>query len=151
LRCLVDGCCMTLRGFVRRRDDGNLDLGIVRFGRSHTIVQSTATLASRRSYARGNRDVTTNRRPRTWSTVLVVSAIILCARAAAAVEKRKLPDYGGHGPDPTPPGDVALWVPRVALAPAYVVVEYGLRRPLGAGIAGAERAHLPETLYNFFF
>src|ERR1700742_2389742 len=84
-------------------------------------------------------------------TQLALAVVALSTVAAAASEKRKLPDYAGREPDSATPGDVALWVPRVALAPAYVVFEYGVRRPLGAGISGAERAHLPETLYNFFF
>src|SRR4029077_9862924 len=37
------------------------------------------------------------------------------------------------------------------LSPVYLVTEYVIRRPIGAVIAGAERAHLPQALYNFFF
>jgi hypothetical protein len=62
---------------------------------------------------------------------------------------RPLPDYGGQ-PTPTTAGDVALWVPRVVFFPMYVVSEYVIRVPLGAGITAAERANLPTTLYNFF-
>ncbi|WP_394823445.1 BamA/TamA family outer membrane protein [Pendulispora albinea] len=65
-------------------------------------------------------------------------------------KKRALPDYDGRGDDPTTAGDVALWVPRVLLSPLYFTSEFLLRRPLGALIAGAERAGLPEALYNFF-
>ena len=65
--------------------------------------------------------------------------------------KRDVPDYDGRGKPPTTPGDVALWVPRVLFSPVYFVTEFLIRRPLGALIAGAERAGLPETLYNFFF
>jgi len=86
-----------------------------------------------------------------FALAVAVATVALSTVAAKASEKRKLPEYGGRDPDPATPGDVALWVPRVALAPAYVVFEYGVRRPIGAGISGAERAHLPETLYNFFF
>jgi len=70
--------------------------------------------------------------------------------AVAAAEKRELPDYDGRGGGPTKPGDTLLWVPRVLLFPAYVVSEYVIRRPIGALMAGAERAHVPEALYNFF-
>jgi hypothetical protein len=43
-----------------------------------------------------------------------------------------------------------LWVPRVLLAPLYLPTEWLIRKPLGAGITAAERADLPEALYNFF-
>ncbi|HEY3817633.1 MAG TPA: hypothetical protein VGL81_10700 [Polyangiaceae bacterium] len=64
--------------------------------------------------------------------------------------KRAVPDYGGRGPEPTTPGEAALWVPRVILSPLYFTTEYLIRRPLGAGITAAERADLPNVLYNFF-
>ena len=61
-----------------------------------------------------------------------------------------MPNYDGRGPAPTTPGEVALWVPRVLLFPLYLTTEWLIRRPLGAGISAAERADLPNTLYNFF-
>jgi len=64
--------------------------------------------------------------------------------------KRPLPDYDGRGPAPTPPGVAALWVPRVLLSPVYFTTEWLIRRPLGAAISAAERADLPNVLYNFF-
>jgi hypothetical protein len=64
--------------------------------------------------------------------------------------KRPLPDYEGRGPRPTTPGEVALWVPRVILSPLYLTTEWLIRRPLGAAIIAAERADLPNVLYNFF-
>jgi len=74
----------------------------------------------------------------------------LVSSTTLAAEKRQLPDYDGRDGGPTKPGEPLLWVPRVLLFPAYVVSEYVVRRPIGALMAGAERAHLPETLYNFF-
>lgn len=65
-------------------------------------------------------------------------------------EKREEPDYDGRGDDPTTAGDVLLWVPRVLLAPPYLVSEYLLRRPLGFVISGAERAGIPVLIYDFF-
>jgi hypothetical protein len=65
--------------------------------------------------------------------------------------KRDMPDYDGRGAPPTTAGDVALWVPRIIFSPVYFVTEFILRRPLGWAIAGAERAGLPDVLYNFFF
>jgi hypothetical protein len=76
--------------------------------------------------------------------------LTLSAQAfAASPQKRKLPNYDNRGGAPEPPARKALWVPRVLLAPAYFVTEYVVRRPLGAAITAAERARLPQALYNF--
>ncbi len=64
--------------------------------------------------------------------------------------KRPLPDYDGRGPSPTSPGTMALWVPRVLLSPLYFTTEWLVRRPLGAAVSAAERADLPNILYDFF-
>ena len=77
-------------------------------------------------------------------------AFALAAAPGSAAQKRPLPDYDGRGAPPTTAGDVLLWVPRVLLAPPYLVSEYVIRRPLGAAIAGAERAGWPGALYDFF-
>ncbi len=84
------------------------------------------------------------------AAVLLATTPLANARADTP-PKRDVPDYDGRGKPPTTPGDVALWVPRVLFSPVYFVTEFLIRRPLGALIAGAERAGLPETLYNFFF
>ncbi|HEX3854589.1 MAG TPA: BamA/TamA family outer membrane protein [Polyangiaceae bacterium] len=77
--------------------------------------------------------------------------VLASATGSAAETKRKLPDYDNRGKAPTTFGDVAIWVPRVILSPVYLVTEYGIRWPLGHLIAAAERADLPDILYNFFF
>ena len=41
-------------------------------------------------------------------------------------------------------------MPRVLLSPLYLTTEWLIRRPLGAAISAAERADLPNALYNFF-
>ena len=79
------------------------------------------------------------------------AALALAGSANAAGPKRKLPDYGNRGKAGTTVGDVAIWVPRVILSPVYLVTEYGIRWPLGHLIAAAERANVPDILYNFFF
>jgi hypothetical protein len=86
----------------------------------------------------------------TLAAWLHVLALLLVAAPALAAEKRKLPDYDGRGKEPVTAGDVLLWVPRILLAPPYLVSEYVIRRPLGAAIAGAERAGWPGALYDFF-
>ncbi len=70
--------------------------------------------------------------------------------AHAETPKREVPDYDGRGGEPATPGDVALWVPRIALAPAYAVSEFVIRRPLGALITAAEQGNVPKVLYDFF-
>lgn len=73
---------------------------------------------------------------------------VLPCRARADVPKRAVPDYDGRPPKPTTFGDVALWVPRILLSPLYFTSEYLIRRPLGAAVTAAERAHLPTALYD---
>src|SRR4051812_39292440 len=74
------------------------------------------------------------------------------AASAKSEPDRPVPDYDGrHGKGhPTTAGDVALWVPRVVLFPAYVVSEFVIRRPLGYAITAAEKANVPAELYDFF-
>ncbi len=70
--------------------------------------------------------------------------------ATTASPKRSMPDYEGTGPRPTSAGETALWIPRVLLSPVYFTTEWLIRRPLGAAVAAAERADLPQALYDFF-
>ncbi|MDQ3037708.1 MAG: hypothetical protein M3Y87_35270 [Myxococcota bacterium] len=52
---------------------------------------------------------------------------------------RRTPDYDAlpvPGPDA---GEVLLWIPRVALAPVTLTLEYAVRRPIGALVTVAER------------
>jgi hypothetical protein len=92
--------------------------------------------------------------PRGVRAMLGVAALAALASTAtgahASEPKREVPDYDGRGGEPTTPGDAALWVPRIALAPAYVVSEFVLRRPLGALITAAEKGNVPKVLYDFF-
>lgn len=80
---------------------------------------------------------------------LLALIVVLFGKPVHASEKRKLPDYDRRS-EPTTPGEVALWVPRVVLFPVYLVSEYVVRRPLGWAITGAERAGVPAALYDFF-
>jgi hypothetical protein len=63
--------------------------------------------------------------------------------------KREAPDYDGR-PEPTTAGDVLLWIPRIILSPLYLVSEFVVRRPLGFLVSEAERAQLPQALYDIF-
>jgi len=65
-------------------------------------------------------------------------------------DKRPVPDYDGRGDEPTTPGDVLLWVPRLALSPLYLVSEYVVRRPLGWVVSTAEKHDIPQKLVDLF-
>jgi hypothetical protein len=86
---------------------------------------------------------------RLYGGLLAACLALFCSTTAAAEETRELPDYAGRE-QKTSPGDVAIWVPRVALSPVYFVSEFVIRRPFGALISLAERKHVPEALYDFF-
>lgn len=62
---------------------------------------------------------------------------------------RRLPDYDPRGPEKTSVGDVLIWVPRVVLAPFYLVHEYVVREPLGYLATTAERKHWQVKVYDF--
>ncbi len=70
--------------------------------------------------------------------------------AIADDAEREVPDYDGRGDDPTTFGDVALWVPRLAVSPLYLVSEYVIRQPLGWVATKAEEEDLPAILVDFF-
>jgi hypothetical protein len=72
------------------------------------------------------------------------------ASPAPVSPKRAVPDYDGRGRPPATAADAVLWIPRVVLAPAYVVSEYVLRAPLSAAVPAAERADLPRKVYDLF-
>ena len=85
------------------------------------------------------------------SVALAISAGYSSLVAAAdPPPKRPVPDYDGRGGEETTAGDVALWVPRIVLAPVYLVSEFLLRRPLGALVMWAERSNLPKAVYDLF-
>lgn len=79
-----------------------------------------------------------------------VLALLMAAPAFAEQPKRRVPNYSGLT-EPTSTRDALLWIPRVALSPLYLATEYGVRRPLGFLLSGAERANLPQFLYDLFF
>jgi hypothetical protein len=70
--------------------------------------------------------------------------------ASTPSPKRVLPDYDGRGAATSTPGNGALWVPRVVLSPLYFTTEWLIRRPLGTAISAAERAGIPNAVYDFF-
>jgi hypothetical protein len=77
---------------------------------------------------------------------------VLCAAppALADVVKREVPDYDGRGAAPTTAGDIALWMPRVAVAPLYLASEYVVRRPMELLVTSAEKGRWPDRLIDLF-
>lgn len=63
---------------------------------------------------------------------------------------RAVPDYDGRGNPEANADHWGLWIPRIALAPAYFVHEYIVRRPLGALVSVAERDRWLNTLTEIF-
>ena len=68
----------------------------------------------------------------------------------ASDQKRAVPDYDQRGDDPTTPGEVLLWIPRVVLSPLYLLSEYVVRRPLGWAVSEAEKNDIPQKLVDVF-
>lgn len=56
----------------------------------------------------------------------------------AAPAKRAVPDYDGREDSPPSALDTVAWIPRILLFPARIVVDYGVRRPLGFVVTKAE-------------
>ena len=77
------------------------------------------------------------------SQIVRIVALLLTSSPAFADEKRAVPDYDGRAQTH---GDGALWIPRVLLAPLWLVYEFIVRFPIGAAIttleesAGVQRA-----------
>lgn len=71
-------------------------------------------------------------------------------KPAKAPEGREPIDYDGRPEAGASAGDVALWVPRVALFPLYLVSEFVVRRPLGALAVAAERGQWVPKVIDFF-
>ena len=92
-------------------------------------------------------------RPRRLSTLALAlsGAVTLgAAQPANADPKRPVPDYDGRGNADADAESWALWIPRALLAPAYVVHEYAVRRPLGALVTHAERERWTSAIRDFF-
>jgi hypothetical protein len=90
---------------------------------------------------------------RAVASALAIFLAVLSPAAASADQastKRETPHFGGPPPAPATPGTIALWVPRVILSPLYFASEYVIRRPLALAIPAAERADLPNKIYDFF-
>jgi hypothetical protein len=76
--------------------------------------------------------------------------VLATSSVVAADPKREVPDYDGRGNRDVDADTWALWIPRIALSPLYVVNEYVLRRPIGAFVTVAERRHWVNEISDLF-
>ncbi len=109
------------------------------------------------------RDITVTR-------AIVALVLVLYAPLAAAEDKpaenkppeaqaapmkrppdRMAPDYDGRGSEPTTATDVVLWIPRIVLFPVRLVVDYGIRRPIGFVVQKAEHSKSFKRFVAGFF
>src|SRR5271166_2308510 len=121
-------------------------------------LRVTVTVCTPRHQRRGMRGRTPDARL-LFGALAAVLALGLAPRASGGESanpaptvspKRAVPDYDGRGRTPAPAANAALWIPRIVLAPAYLVSEYVLRAPLAVAIPAAERVDLPRKVYDFF-
>lgn len=71
------------------------------------------------------------------SQTALLAAILLASSSAIAGEKRPVPHYDGRAESG---GDGALWIPRVLLAPLWLVYEFLVRFPIGAAVTAVEES-----------
>lgn len=88
----------------------------------------------------------------TQAAMLFIASLLLALLVSPASARepaqpdRVVPDYDGRPDAPPTPGQRALWVPRVILAPVWVVNEFVLRRPLEFLVLAAERGDAIQKL-----
>lgn len=70
--------------------------------------------------------------------------------AESLPEKRPVPDYDGRGPEPSTLERDLLWIPRIALAPLYLVSEFLVRRPIGAILSALEHDKTTQKVLSLF-
>lgn len=58
---------------------------------------------------------------------------------AGLAEDREVPDYDGRPDEGPDAGEVLLWIPRIVFGPLTLLLDYGIRRPLGFLVETAER------------
>lgn len=65
--------------------------------------------------------------------------------------KREVPDYDGRGKEPTTAGDVFRGIGRVILFPARIVVDYGVRWPIGYLVRTVEHSRSARAAFRYLF
>lgn len=84
----------------------------------------------------------------TFAVALIGAITFGTAPLARADDKRPTPDFDGRGNPDADADSWALWIPRALLAPAYLVHEYAIRRPLGALVTHAERSRWISEIHD---
>jgi hypothetical protein len=82
--------------------------------------------------------------------LLVIGSALAGAAEPPRPAPRPVPDYDGREEPPETTGEKLLWVPRVALYPAYLATEYLFRWPINSFGRYAEKNKLPTQIVNFF-
>lgn len=78
--------------------------------------------------------------------------VLLCASTALAdPPKRAVPDYDGREEAPTTFGDVVRTTGKVVLFPVRIVVDYGIRWPIGKLIQAAEHSRGVRSVIRYLF
>ena len=88
------------------------------------------------------------------SAAVLRSVAILCALtsiATAAPRKRPVPNYSGRGAAPASALDRLAWIPRIALFPVRIVVDYGMRMPFGWLTRTVETSRPTRKLIRYLF
>lgn len=64
--------------------------------------------------------------------------------------RRLAPDYDGRLESPAAADDALLWIPRVIFFPVHLLLEYGIRQPLGLLLTTAERERWEALAIDLF-
>lgn len=72
-------------------------------------------------------------------------------RKPPSIPRRRAPDYAGRPAPPATLGERLAWIPRVALFPLRVVVDYVIRRPLGWLVTKAEHSKGFRKFVRYIF
>ena len=80
----------------------------------------------------------------------LLALVLLGGIASADPPKRAVPDYDGRA-EPTTAGDVAATTLRVILFPIRIVVDYGVRWPIGKLISSAEHSRGVRRVVDYLF
>jgi hypothetical protein len=82
---------------------------------------------------------------------LLAIALVSSTAYAEAPPKRPVPSYDGRAPAPVTAADVVAGTLRVILFPVRIVVDYGVRWPLGKLISSAEHSRGVRSIINTLF
>ena len=90
------------------------------------------------------------RLPLSCKTLAFILILLIFNMNLFASEKREAPVYNEGSEDSISLKDIALFPFRVALYPAYLVTDYGIRRPIGALVTAAEKGKWYNHYVDFF-